>query len=97
MDEGDDYVPQISQLDYSLVDSGQNVLQNDPGIYSPPPPQIPLQHLQYGSEATAMHPCQLPNQMAPQSMQQQQVIYLLVRVICLGRKENVVFFLCMYK
>uniref|UniRef100_A0A1I7VD36 Chromo domain-containing protein n=1 Tax=Loa loa TaxID=7209 RepID=A0A1I7VD36_LOALO len=74
MDEGDDYVPQISQLDYSLVDSGQSVLQNDPGIYSPPPPQIPLQHLQYGNEATGMHPCQLPNQMAPQGMQQQQVI-----------------------
>ncbi|KAL3998658.1 SNF2 N-terminal domain family protein [Acanthocheilonema viteae] len=75
MDEGDDYVPQISQLDYSLVDSGQNILQNDPGIYSPPPPQIPLQHLQYGNEAATMHhPCQLPGQMAPQSMQQQQVI-----------------------
>ncbi|CAG9535369.1 unnamed protein product [Cercopithifilaria johnstoni] len=75
MDEGDDYVPQISQLDYSLVDSGQSVLQNDPGIYSPPPPQIPLQHLQYGNDVTAVHhPCQLPNQMVPQSMQQQQVI-----------------------
>ncbi|OZC07125.1 protein, SNF2 family [Onchocerca flexuosa] len=72
MDEGDDYVPQISQLDYSLVDSGQNVLQNDPGIYSPAPSQIPLQHLQYGSETTAVHPCQLPNQMAPQTIQQQQ-------------------------
>uniref|UniRef100_A0A915Q7V9 Uncharacterized protein n=1 Tax=Setaria digitata TaxID=48799 RepID=A0A915Q7V9_9BILA len=74
MDEGDDYVPQISQLDYSLVDSGQGVLQNDPGIYSPPPPQIPLQHLQYGNETTAVHPCQIPSQMAPQTMQQQQVI-----------------------
>ncbi|VDK75980.1 unnamed protein product [Litomosoides sigmodontis] len=75
MDEGDDYVPQISQLDYSLVDSGQNVLQNDPGIYSSPPSQIPLQQFQYGNEATAIHhPCQLPSQMAPQSMQQQQVI-----------------------
>ncbi|KAK6105983.1 SNF2 N-terminal domain family protein [Brugia pahangi] len=74
MDEGDDYVPQISQLDYSLVDSGQSVLQNDPGIYSPPPSQIPLQHLQYGSEVTGMHPCQLPSQMIPQGIQQQQVI-----------------------
>lgn len=90
MDEGDDYVPQISQLDYSLVDSGQSVLQNDPGIYSPAL-QIPLQHLQYGNEATAMHhTCQLPNQMAPQNLQQQQVIHLFIKFI------GLVFLVCVY-
>lgn len=69
MDEGDEYVPQISQLDYSLVGSGQGVLQGDPGMYGHSP-QVPLQHLQYGGEPT-MLPCQMPNQLAPQMMQQQ--------------------------
>ncbi|VDN01887.1 unnamed protein product [Thelazia callipaeda] len=72
MDEADDYVPQISQLDYSLVGNGQGVLHNDSGIYAPPPPQMSLQHLPYAavpgaaSEPSVMHPCAITPHIIPQ-------------------------------
>lgn len=34
MDEGDDYVPQISQLDYSLVGDGSAVISSDSHVYA---------------------------------------------------------------
>ncbi|VDN38974.1 unnamed protein product, partial [Gongylonema pulchrum] len=75
MDEGDDYVPQISQLDYSLMAGGPAALQADAaGIYGQPSPQMPLQHIQYGGEPAPIHPCQMPNPLAPQMMHQPQQV-----------------------
>lgn len=54
MDEGDEYVPQISQLDYSLVGGGQSVSQNDPSaMYGGPQSQLGIHHMQspYGDAA----------------------------------------------
>lgn len=73
MDEGDEYVPQISQLDYSLVSGGQGGLglQNEPSTMYGAPTQMPMQHLQYSE--TSMHPCQMSAPMNPQMISQQQV------------------------
>uniref|UniRef100_A0A915AAX0 Chromodomain-helicase-DNA-binding protein 8 n=1 Tax=Parascaris univalens TaxID=6257 RepID=A0A915AAX0_PARUN len=61
MDEGDEYVPQISQLDYSLVGGGQAVLQNDQSaMYSGPQSQLGIHHMQSPYSDTTLMQQQRP-------------------------------------
>uniref|UniRef100_A0A0N5B0R5 Chromo domain-containing protein n=1 Tax=Syphacia muris TaxID=451379 RepID=A0A0N5B0R5_9BILA len=55
MDEGDDYVPQISQLDYSLVGDGSGVIPNDSNVFTTQSQNL----LQYGTSNTLMQQRQM--------------------------------------